>query len=682
MKYKHQTIIFIIFLFFSVNTLAQNNNYSQLLWKSIGPTFDLLKKYNFVGKTFCVISNPSDTSELYAGASTGGFWKSNNGGLSWRCTTNNLPGGITDIAIHLENHNIIFATTGVFANGLIRNGFYGFGIYKSIDRGETWEVLDMNILPQDGIFFSKIIFHPLNSEIIYALSYKSIYKSKNSGKDWKKLSLQAENNQLFKDIIILESNPEMIFISGQEALYKSTNSGRTWKNIYNDIVDYKSRIEIEIAENDTIYAFCTGEKKNYDFIKKSADYGKTWISYENILNGRSFTLSMNICNNIVYAGGQILFKSNNYGNDFKKISDGIHPDIQDIHFPIKNNPNIVYIATDGGISKTIDGGKTWKNLNKNLNITQCYDIAISEIDTNLILTGAHDNGTYKFDSTGFWRHIYGGDGGSSLIDYSDPSRYYVTCNRSIIKFYENKRTKLDVKLAVVYNGCIMQDIRNPATIYTACFYKNVNNKKQAKAIIQKSDDNGSTFQDPTYPFASDWGIICAIAQSKSDTDIFFFATYDHWTHKSTLLTKSVDNGKTWSKKNDKYTTRFIAHSKISDIEFDNNNSEKVWLSFDGFIDTLKVLQSVNGGESWENIAYNLPNIPVYTIEYYEIYDLLLLGTEFGVFYLDEKNKKWRKFGKGLPTCMVSDIKINYRTNKIFISTYGRGLWELNFKNKK
>ena len=681
MKYKHQTIFIIFFLlFFSVNIFAQNNNYNQFSWKSIGPTYDLLKKYKFVGKAYCIISNPSDTSELYAGAATGGFWKSNNGGLSWKCTTNDLPGGITDITIHPTNYNIIFVTTGMSANGLIRNGFYGFGIYKSIDRGETWKVIDLNILPEDKIFFTKIIFHPQDSEIIYALSLKSIYKSINGGDKWKKLSLKTTENQLLKDIIILESNPDVIFISGQNAFYKSTNNGRTWKNIYNEIIDFESRIEIEIVENDTIYAFCTGQKKDYDIIKKSADYGKTWVSYNNRLTGRNFTLTMNICNNTIFAGGKRLFLSNNYGKKFKQISKGIHQDIQDIHFPVKNNPDIVYIATDGGISKTIDGGKTWKNLNRNLNITQCYGIEISEIDTNIILTGAHDNGTYKFDSTGYWQHIYGGDGGSCLIDYSNPFRYYISCNRKVIRYSpKDKRSKSIIKLSAVYDGCIMQDFRNPATIFVGNFFNNVNNKKQAKAIMQKSDDNGDTFQDPTYPFAADWGIISATAQSKSKPDIFFFATYDHWKHNYASLNKTNNNGKTWFSKNQKYKKKYLGHTKITAIKIHNNNSKKVWITFDGFIDTLKVFESVNGGKTWKNIAYNLPNIPIYSIQHYEKYNLLLLGTEFGMFYLDKKNKKWKKFGNGFPTCIVTEIKINYRTNKIFASTYGRGLWELKMK---
>lgn len=658
---------FLIAIFFLINSQMFGQNTSAQ-WIPLGPFFFNLSGYDYVGRVDCITVSPQNIDEIYIGASTGGFWKSTNGGKNWRCTTFNMPGGIQSIAVHPQKNNIIFAATSMYANGLLKNGHYGYGIYKSIDFGETWSVVDMKILPEDKIFMTKIIFDPQNSKILYALSLNKVYKSKNTGKTWAILDLKANKSEDFRDIEFLNSNSKKIFISGKNCLYKSTNSGKSWTNIYDNLIDFKTRVSLEITENDIVYAICNDSIKYNNYVKKSYDFGKTWTNKKIKLTGTNHALSVESFNDsIICFGGVGFYYSSNYGEKFVRKSNKIHADVTDIFFPDKKNPNLIYISTDGGVNKTVDGGKKWQNLNANLNLNQCYSLAISELDTNLIITGTHDNGTYMFDSTQKWTHIYGGDGGTTLIDFSNSNNIFMACNRSLKRRHLlSKKNNTIIYMPSVYDSKVYQDTKKSSTIYFSSF-----NKKSNKFVILKSDNLGDTVPSTSNYFCSEWGLSSVMAQGVSNSDVFYSANYGCWSKKYFSLNKTEDNGKNWTKL--KISSKI--DSKITDIEINNLNSDSVWITFDKFTDTLKVFATADGGNSWTNLTYNLPNIPIYTIEYYEPQDLLLIGTDLGVYFLNDKLQKWERYGKNLPFVMVSDLKINYLTKKIFISTYGRGIWK-------
>ena len=89
----------------------------------------------------------------------------------------------------------------------------------------------------------------------------------------------------------------------------------------------------------------------------------------------------------------------------------------------------------------------------------------------------------------------------------------------------------------------------------------------------------------------------------------------------------------------------------------------------------RVLLSTNGGMNW-NTSYSngLPNMPVNSLKYMQKGGRLFAGTDAGVFYRDKSMSKWELFNAGLPVCIVSDLEIDENANKIWASTFGRGMY--------
>lgn len=657
------TLIFFCFL--------SNFSFSQN-WQSLGPNYYNLDGYGYVGRADCVVANPENINEIYVGAATGGFWKTTDGGKNWRCTTDHLAGGISSIALSPENKGVIFATTSFYTNGLLRSEKFGYGIYQSEDFGETWKVLELEIKPEDKVFFREIIFSPFNPKIIYAVARQNVYKSENNGETWQILNTKLSEKQLLRGIKFRKTkNSEEIYLYGHATLLKSTDGGKTWTDIYDQLIDFETRVTIDITKSGRIFAISNTENKYQNLITFSDDGGKTWADKKRQrLTGTRHALTIKVeSDTSLWFGGVKLYKCNNFPVEkFQQSKGKLHADIMDIHYPTPASKDTIFVATDGGVNRTFDGGKTWENINGNLSLTQCYSMAISEIDTNKIMIGTHDNGTYLIDSTQKWKHIYGCDGGTTIIDHTNPNIVYLSCNRSFKRrnLTGKKWAKSLLKLAVVYDAKAIQHTDNERVIYASVF-----DKKTSRINVLRSENMGDNFQSPDSAFYRGWQVISAMEQSKADTNTFYIASYDHWGGPQYNLVKTDDNGKSWetifSKKID---------TKILDIEFDNRNSDNVWLVFNEFVDTLKVLQTTDGGKSWQNISYNLPNEPVYSIEFYEPENLLLIGTNSGVYYLYADEQVWLPYGKNFPKVAVTDIEINYRTKKIFVATYGRGVWSV------
>ncbi len=78
---------------------------------------------------------------------------------------------------------------------------------------------------------------------------------------------------------------------------------------------------------------------------------------------------------------------------------------------------------------------------------------------------------------------------------------------------------------------------------------------------------------------------------------------------------------------------------------------------------------------WQNITYNLPNLPVNCIKSLPNGNSLIVACDIGVYQLDETQNTWINISVDLPNVIVSDIEINEAANKIYLSTFGRGIWQ-------
>jgi hypothetical protein len=114
-------------------------------------------------------------------------------------------------------------------------------------------------------------------------------------------------------------------------------------------------------------------------------------------------------------------------------------------------------------------------------------------------------------------------------------------------------------------------------------------------------------------------------------------------------------------------------SPISDILMIDND---IYISCYGFNENSKILLLQAG--QFTDISDGIPNIPINCLEYIEDKEILLAGTDTGVFGYDVHSDTWKKFGTGLPNVIINDLDYNPFTDILRAATFGTGIWQISF----
>ena len=169
--------------------MKETSVFKKLKWRSIGP--DIIS-----GRCTDIAVPKGSQHTIYAGAATGGLWKTENSGISWEPIMDDVPSiSIGDIAIAQSNPDIIWVGTGE-AN-IFRASVAGTGMYKSMDAGKTWKHMGLAKTQTIG----RIIIHPKNPDIVYVASpghewtdneERGVYKTTDGGETWNKVFYISE----------------------------------------------------------------------------------------------------------------------------------------------------------------------------------------------------------------------------------------------------------------------------------------------------------------------------------------------------------------------------------------------------------------------------------------------------------------------------------------------------------
>ncbi len=274
----------------TVPALAQTRFDASLFtmrWRNIGP--------NRGGRVTAVAGVVQKPLVYYFGATGGGVWKTEDGGLNWNPVSDGYfkSGSIGAIEVAESDPNVIYVGTG---EACLRSNFAeGDGVYKSVDDGKTWTHVGLTDTRQIG----QIRIHPKNPDLVYVAALgdafvpskeRGVFRSKDGGKTWENV-LFVDDTTGAADIAIDESNPRMIYAgfwhvrrkpwgmySGGEAggLYKSTDGGDSWTELTNGLPKgVRGRIGVTVSPANPARVWTIVEAKDGGMFR-SDDAGKSW----------------------------------------------------------------------------------------------------------------------------------------------------------------------------------------------------------------------------------------------------------------------------------------------------------------------------------------------------------------------------------------------------------------------
>ncbi len=447
---------------------AEGGQGSTLEWEAMGPD-------NVGGRTRAILVDKDNPNVLYAGAVSGGIWKSTNGGVSWTRKTMN-PGNSTVGMLIISSlaqapNGDLYAGTGEAAFTRYSpdkaSGFWGGGIWKSTDGGETWDHLPSTeatsaASPWIGVYKVKVTA----SGRVIAATEKGIRISDDGGETWSTPEgLSGFVNRVFTDLAVSADGNTIYAVSKSPVrLFKSTDGGSNFAVINpTDIFGtnanlVRGEVAIDVNNPNVVYFVGAGSNGQTYAMSKSTDGGSTWnvilppgSSVDPILNGQGWydlivAVDPHDPDRIFYGGVRMVQRMKGtwlpaatHGSPSRNTY--IHVDQHEITFDTKNN--VMYIGNDGGIfaSTTYKGSPniTYSSRNANYITTQFYGVAASPDGT--IIGGTQDNGTLKIDPQSLTGksavRILGGDGFHAEISQLRPNVYiYETYFGGIVVSYD------------------------------------------------------------------------------------------------------------------------------------------------------------------------------------------------------------------------------------------------------
>lgn len=704
---------------------ASSSKFSAASWTPVGPfavpTNMTGYMENGIGRINCIAFHPTLPATYFIGVAQGGLWKTTNDGVTWTPLTDNLPiTRISDICIDPNSPNTMYISLCDFEYVDValnidwrkRNTHYGLGVYKTTDGGATWAPTGLSFQLTDGdvSLIRKIVVNPANSNQLAACGVSGMYTSANGGTSWTKTL-----DSLFWDLAQDPVNPSTLYAAtgwlaasniGSAAIYKSTNFGATWTMLNTGIpaTGDVQRIKIAIApsDNNYVYAFAVDEFDGTHGIYKSINAGATW----NLVNNGSVNLltydegtssggqgtydlgfSVNPQNkNNIYVGGINVWASADGGVTFDPAAHwtlSYGPTVHaDIHF-IETQPSTgnIFVCNDGGLYRTdsiitdtwtdINNGNQWQtnwtNLSNGMAATSFYRVSSSRNATGRLAAGSQDNSTFYFDGT-VWSTIFGGDGMDNYLDPTDDNMILGSSQ------YGNFSLSLDGGVTGNDPGVDVLGEGGEWTTPVTADYNNGNIYAGFTTVVNKSTDGGNSWFSLS-PLPSN-GIydneMSALAVANTNPNVIYAARRIRFEQGSPGgVYRTTNGGGLWTD----ITSTLPDSLYYTSVDVSQTDANTAYVAMAGLVAGVKVFRTTDGGATWQNISFNLPNAPVNCIKTAPGSNALLAGTDFGVFRFDASSNIWMDESLGLPNVIVSDIEFNTVLDKIYVATFGRGIWE-------
>ncbi len=705
---------------------------------------------NCSGRATAVLVDPRNSNVVYAGAAQGGVWKTTDGGTSWTPLTATAPSQATGfMAFDPTDPDILYVGTGEPHGS---DSHYGAGLLKTTNGGGSWTVLGADVFSGRAISAVVVdpqnpqqLWVGVSTrvgglvDVKPGLAEPGIYRSTDGGATWPQAVkiCDGANPRVCANVsaISMEKNNPSVIYAGFDGLgvFKTTNGGSTWDAILGPAAAAQGkwfpwlgdagRVEVLVSPSDPQRVWAgiqtirpEGVQGVSGVLFRSSTGGQFWdpltlipqgyfqevsycgqqCSYDNVLAVHPTDA------NVLAAGGAAMYSNGWDGTIFITrdagttftTHDGLaldrtsHPDLHSIAFD-PQNPTTIWIANDGGIYRSTDGGASWADRNGNLSTLQFQSITQHPTDPNVLFGGMQDNAKAKTtDGGATWVGLDAGDGGFSAIDPFDTRTWYGTrysLKGGPMQFQRNDNngsaavaewpgkigdsSGVDLNDNVLFYAPLVVDPNVVGRVYWAT------------SRLYRSDNRGDSFTAISTDLtraSSRFSAISAVSVRRGDSNTIVVGTGDG------KVQVTRNGGGSWTD----LTGATLPNRFVSDVfAYD---SSIYYAAFSGFGAntpgaTGHVFRTTNGGTNWTDIsrtglAGGLPDLPVTALAVdRDETGVLYVGTDLGVYRTLNDGASWEPFNEGMPLLAIYDLDLTRHpdgTRRLAAATHGRSIYRI------
>jgi photosystem II stability/assembly factor-like uncharacterized protein len=677
-------------------------------------------RYRLVGpfrasRTVAGVGIPMQPSVFFVGVHTGGVWKTDDYGRTWRPIFDSAPtGSIGDIGVSWSNPDILYVGTG---EGLHRPDLaVGDGIFKSIDGGKSWKHVGLGDVQQVG----RLIVHPTNADVVFVAGLghpygpneeRGIFRTTNGGAIWEKV-LYANENTGGIQVEFDPKNPNVVygvlwehregpwenasFFGPNSGLYKSTDGGTTWRQLRGGLpsgAEGAGRICLGIGVSDPnrLYAAVMGQGRGAEGFYQSNDGGESWtlVSTDNRL-GLDVRVHPNDAD-VVFVGNIAAYRSDDAGKTWTSIKGAPGGDDYQRIWINPLQPDIMLFTADQGAVVTVNGGRTWSSW-YNQPTAQMYHVTTDNQFPYWVYGGQQESGAIGIASRGNGGQISFRDWiGVGADEYAyvapDPLNADIIYGGRVMRFDRRTGQTQNVAPEALRSGKYrtlrtMPLLFHPADPKTLFFATNVlwktttggyNWEIISPDLSREQPDvpeSIGVYRTPEMKTMARRGVIYAVSPSPLDVNVIWAGTDDGLVH----VTR--DAGQTWTNVT---PPELRAWDKVSQIDAGHFDRNTAYIAINGIRrDDMRphVYRTHDGGRTWTRIVHGINAMgPVNVVrEDPKQRGLLFAGTEREVVFSADDGEDWQSLRVNMPASSIRDLVI--KDDDLVIGTHGRSIWIL------
>ena len=702
----------------------------ELAWRSVGPA-------NMSGRIAAIACPESQGETYWIGFGTGGVFKSENGGTTWKTVWDKQPvASIGAIALWKKNPDLVWVGTGE-ANSR-NSSSWGAGVFRSADGGKSWKSVGL----EASANIARIVTDPRDRNTVYAAVMgrlwgenpeRGVYKTTDGGRTWSQ-ALKVDARTGAVDLVMDPGDPATLYAamytrlrhawsyedgSTVGGIFRTRDGGKTWRKLTDGLPARTGRIGLDVYRKNPREVFALidsdeggsvgnfEEKSRTGGVFKSQDGGDHWTRLSPNVPRPFYYGQIRVQpddDQRLYVLGEDVLISDDGGRTFKGgVTVKLHGDCHALWIDPANSRHLL-LGTDGGFYVSRDRAENWDFI-PNIAAGEFYDIALDNRDPYRIYGGLQDNQSWggpsrtTFEVQNFgaepgldgivndhWYDLGGGDGFHVGVDPLDPD----------IVYHESQQGHLERLNLATHR---IRNLRPVAREGQPAFRFNWNTPFQISPHdpsvlwlggnrVFKLLDRGDRWEFASPDLSTQDPKKMITGGSGAETHCTVVSIMESPVKAGTLWA-GTDDGKLW------VTTDAGAHWSdltanlrgvpselyVSGIEASHHDAQTAYVAIDGhrsndFHPYLLVTHDL--GRSWSSLSAGLPaDVPVIVVREGLVNPkLLLIGQEFGIRASLDGGAHWFKLGEGLPTVAVDDIAIHPREQDIVVGTHGRSLWVL------
>lgn len=689
-----------------------------LSWRLVGPYRG--------GRVMAVAGHPDERMRFFFGSSSGGVWRSDDGGSSWQPIGDSFlrRGSIGALALAPADPQTIYVGTGEC--GLRSNVSHGDGVYRSQDGGHTWTHQGLAATQNIG----RICVDPRDSRLVYLAAFghrfgpnreRGVFRSRDGGAHWQQVLTQGEHAGAI-DLALDRGNPRVLYAAFWEAqlspwgrksrgpagaLFRSDDGGDTWHDLRERPgfpAGPYGRIGVCVSPTRAgrVWALIDAPEGG---MYRSDDGGEhwTWLNNDRNFLVRSWYFTHLAADphnpDGVYVINRKLWHSADGGRTYRQLNVP-YVDQHDLWIDPRDGQRMI-LGNDGGAAVSFNGGNTWSTL-VNQPTAEIYRAAADTHFPYRIYGSQQDNSTLCMPSRSErgplshfeWYDIGGGESGAIVTRPDNPNIVYSGDLPGLgITRYDHSNHQIR-EIAPWFDGDGQRDdalaYRFNWTTPIALSPHDPNTLYVGGNLLFRSRDEGASWT-PISPdltrndqtklgtlgesntgenaIVNDYCTISTVAESPCEPGVIWVGSDDGLAH------LSRDGGASWSD----VTPPALPVWATTMIEPSAHAPGCAYLAatlhqLDDF--RPYVFKTSDYGQTWTAIVNGLPDDLFVRVvrEDSRRRGLLYAGTEAGVMVSLNDGAWWQTLQLNLPAVAVYDLLVHQ--GDLIAATHGRSMWVL------